>query len=121
MIERVLPLAEVPARYTQELHLRLYEGSTRRETLGKIRDLCRQHPGPTLTVLCLSCANGEIAFVEAGASCRVNVSPALLAQLHVLVGERDLHFKADPAVPTPKVRRWGGDRNGHGRPPADAS
>jgi DNA polymerase-3 subunit alpha len=112
LVERVIPLAEAPARHTLELHLRLYEGSPRPGLLEGIRDLCRRHPGPTLLVFCLTCANGEIAFVEAGAAHRVAVTPGLLAELRPLVGDRDLHFKADPAVPRPKPKpRWA-QRNG---------
>lgn len=103
IINEMVPLETVPALFTKELHLRIHEGSTNRETLESIRDLCRQYLGKTQVIFCLICASGEIAFIENSKSYNVNVTAELIQKIQDILGEGALHCKTDLSPSKPHM------------------
>ena len=102
----ITPLNLVQTLFTKELHIRMHEGSAKKEMLQDIRKLCKVHSGKTRVIFCLTCSNGEIAFVECAQEYNVNVTPDLVRGITDIIGENRLHFKSDPSVPKPQERRW---------------
>jgi DNA polymerase-3 subunit alpha len=104
--QKVVPMSEVKEKFTFELHVRLHEGSAKKEMLDQVRSICQAHPGKTIFILCLTCSNGEIIFVEANKKMKIAVTEQLVKELTEAVGENRLLYKADLTVPKPKARPW---------------
>ncbi len=104
--KNVMPLNMVQEYFTKEIHIRMHEGSAKKEMLYDIKKLCKMHSGDTTLILCLTSSNGEIAFVEAKREFNVRVTHELMRGIKNIVGEDCLHFKATKEVPKAKVRRW---------------
>jgi DNA polymerase-3 subunit alpha len=104
--KEVLPLNLIQEFYTKEIHIRMHEGSAKKEMLLEIKKLCKMYSGDTTLIFCLTCSNGEIAFAEAPPSYNVRVTPELIKGITNIVGENRLHYKAKNTVPQPKARPW---------------
>lgn len=106
--QEFIPMDKVPELYTKEMHVRLHEATTKPEALERLKELCGKHEGPARTVFCVTCANGEIAFVEASRQFGVTVTPDLRRAFQAELGEDCLHFLADKTVPQPhnNGQRW---------------
>lgn len=102
--ERLIPLENANSVYSDELHIHIYEGSNDADTLEKLKCLCMNHPGNTKLILCITCSNGEIGFVEAAEPFSVTVSNLMLDQLQDLLGEGKYKIKSNPAVPPPRKK-----------------
>lgn len=102
----ILPINLVQSKYTKELHVRMHEGSAKKEMLQEIRKLCKMHSGTTRLIFCLTCSNGEIAFVECAPEFNINVNNDLVRGISDIIGENKLHFKADTTVPKAKAKPW---------------
>jgi DNA polymerase-3 subunit alpha len=115
--EDLQPLNLVPILFTKELHIRMHEGSASRETVQKIKEICAKHPGDSTLIFCLTCATGEIVFLESTPEFSVAVKPELKKELTGILGEGRLHYNADKSTPKPKPKRdWDrNNRNGTGR------
>jgi len=116
--ERILPLDLVQKLYSKELHLHVYEGTTKRKDLEKIKTLCSESPGTTKVILCVTCADGEVAFVEGPGRLNVTISDPLLHEIQEILGENRYRIKADMTVPKAKqrfyVKKEDGNGNGNG-------
>jgi len=105
-VEDLLSLESAPLEYTKEIHIILHEASAKDDTLNKIRDICKEHPGDTLTILRVTCTDGEIAFIETGENFKVTVRQKLIHSLKKLLGEECLRFVADKTVPEAAKKPW---------------
>jgi hypothetical protein len=65
-----------------------------------------KHCGKTLLIFCITTITGEVAFIEASEKYNVNVNPELIRELTEIVGEGQLHYKADKSVPQPQEKFW---------------
>ena len=104
--EDLIEVEKVYERFTKEIHIRLHEASNNSDTLDKIKKELTEHPGTTLTILCVTCTGGEIAYIESGEEFNVRVSEELIHKLKNIVGEEAIHLKADLSVPQFKERRY---------------
>jgi DNA polymerase-3 subunit alpha len=104
IIEKVIPMEQALMEYTDELHLHIYEGSTTREILQDIQQLCQQNSGKTKLILCIVCDSGECAFLETAGNNYVNVNSELLEKLQARLGEKRYKLKANDKVPEPQKR-----------------
>jgi DNA polymerase III subunit alpha len=102
----ITPMNLVQSSFTKELHVRMHEGSAKKEMLHEIRKLCKMHSGATRLIFCLTCSNGEIAFIECSLEYNVNVCQYLIRGITDIIGENKLHFKPNTTVPKPKPRPW---------------
>jgi DNA polymerase-3 subunit alpha len=106
IVEKITPMNLVQSLYTEEIHVRMHEGSAKKEMLTDIRKLCKLHPGNTKLIFCLTTAGGEIAFIECAPEFNVSVNENLIRGITDIAGENKLHFKPDKSVPQPKKRPW---------------
>ena len=105
-VEDIIAIESVPLEYTKEIHVAIHEGSIKIDTLEKLRDLCKEHPGETLTILRITCTEGEIAFIETSEDFYVTVRQKLVNGIKKLLGEDSLRFIADKTVPEAKKKPW---------------
>ena len=112
IVENILPIDAVRKKYSEELHLHIYENTTTEDDLRKIDELCLANAGKTRLILCISCTGGEIAFVETSQKKNICVDDELLSGIKEILGERRFKIKADQTVPLPRQRFQ--PRNGNG-------
>ena len=112
IVENILPIEAAQEKYSEELHLHLYENTTSEDDLKKLNELVQANPGKTRMILCITCTGGEIAFIETSQKKNVCVNNRLLDGIKTILGERRFRIKADPTVPTPRQRFQ--PRNGNG-------
>jgi hypothetical protein len=102
--ENITPLSKVREKFSEELHLHVYEGTTTGSDFNRIKELCRRNSGHTKIIICVSCSSGEIAFIEASPENNIKVTESLLAEIKNILGERKYKIKADKSVPEPRRR-----------------
>ena len=104
--ENMMAIEDVPLVYTNEIHVALHEASTKADSMKQLRDICKEYPGKTLTILRVTCTDGEIAFIEAGKDYNVSVNQELTHKIKKLLGEDSLRFIPDKSVPQVKPKPW---------------
>ena len=104
--ENIIEVEKVYELFTKEIHIRLHEASNNTETLEKIKKELTEHPGEALSIFCVTCTGGEIAFIEGGQEYNVRVSEELVHKLKNIVGEESIHLKPDLTLPQFKERRY---------------
>lgn len=102
--EKIMPLETVKIYNSKEIHLHIFEGSTKKDVVAQLKDLCRKNQGTTKLILCVKCANGDIAYIEASDSIRVKVTDRFLDGIQDYLGGRRYKIKADKTLPAPRVR-----------------
>ncbi|OGV49133.1 MAG: DNA polymerase III subunit alpha [Lentisphaerae bacterium GWF2_44_16] len=110
--EKIVPMSAVSKKYTRELHLHVFEVSTKHKDLEDIKELCGKHPGESRVIFCVKCANGDIAYLESSDKTKVSVDETLLHKIQEVLGERRYKLKADKAVPIQKNRFYRNGANG---------
>jgi len=103
-IEKIIPLEQVYENHSAELHIHVYEGSAKKDTLEALRSLISKNPGRTQVILCVTTSKGPIVFIEASKNFCVRVAKPFLGELQNLLGERRYKLKADKSVPQPRQR-----------------
>ena len=109
--EDMMAIEEVPLAYTKEIHVALHEASTKTDSLKQLKDICKEYPGEALTILRVTCTDGEIAFIEAGKDYNVSVNQELTHKIKKLLGEDSLRFIPDKTVPQAKPKPWQNNAN----------
>ncbi len=106
VVQDVIPMAEVPQRFTKELLIGIAEDDIHNGTLNELRDVLHMHPGETSVVLRIACANGDFAFVEASKRYWVRYDKKVVTAIKDLLG--DVWMKATPVTELPfrERRRW---------------
>jgi len=94
LAERIVPLENAPEVFVKEVHVHLYQASTDNRKLERLKEICEANAGPTPLVLCLVCATGEIAFVQAE-KITVRNSAGFRQAVKDVFGEECLVEKAD--------------------------
>jgi DNA polymerase-3 subunit alpha len=104
--QEIMPLDEVPNRFTRQVHLRLHEAHLTSERLDSLRDLVAAHPGKCPLMLCLVRTAGEVIFVETHERFSIKPSRQLQQEVNGLFGENTYYVKVDTTLPERAARRW---------------
>jgi DNA polymerase-3 subunit alpha len=104
--ENITLMGNVREKYTQEIHVRMYEGNASKQMLEKIKNLCIKYSGKTLLIFCITTVTGEVAFIEASTKYNVCVNSELIHELTEIVGEGQLHYIADKSLPQAQKKSW---------------
>ena len=102
----LVPMEDVPARFTSQVHLRLHTAHLTPDLLVRARALAAEHPGRCPFFLCLRRPTGEAIFIEAGEHCRVLPSMALAKAADAMFGEETYYAKVDTSLPERVRRQW---------------
>lgn len=100
--EKLIPIEQVPALYTEELHIRINEASCSEEDLMRLKKLLDENPGETPVIICIICNGGEMAFVKNGKKCMVSLE--LIHKIKKIFGEESVHIRPDKTLPKKKPR-----------------
>jgi hypothetical protein len=96
--EQVIPLSEVPKRFTKAVHIRL--PVTRAEEdglLDRVREVLMAHKGAVPVLFCFIYPDGKLVFVETHQHFSVTPSDKLVNDLEALLGEAVVWLKVDTA------------------------
>jgi DNA polymerase-3 subunit alpha len=108
---KIIPLEAVIETNTNELHLHIYEGTNKNDDIVRIKSICEKNNGNTRIIICVTCASGEIAFVEASEKMNIKVNKSMLDEFHELLGEKRYKLKADKSIDHLKPRFQNGNWN----------
>jgi DNA polymerase-3 subunit alpha len=120
VVNELIPIEDIIQKYTDEIHLHVYEGSTSAAELQRVEEICRQHPGSVKLILCLSTVTGEIVFIESS-KYRVAINDPMLRLIQDCLGEKRYRLKANKRVPEAKPRYNKNNNGNNQRQPAAAS
>jgi DNA polymerase-3 subunit alpha len=93
--DEVIPLADVPRRFTKAVHLRISTGNLRAELLPRIAELLRAHPGACPVLFCFRRDDGQLVFMETDEHFAVTPSEQFVAEMEELLGEETVYLKVD--------------------------
>ncbi len=85
IIDELIPLEELDARYTHGLRIRLDEQEHDKQTLTRLREILRGYPGKQEMLFSMQLNEGEVVHMRSG-KYRVDVTPELRGRLDDLLG-----------------------------------
>ena len=103
IVEKVLPLEEASARFTEEIYLHIFEDKVTKEQQTELAQLARQFPGNVKMILCLVRKDDSVIFVEAGFD--VTPNAAFIRGVIRILGRNSFKVKVIPPK-RPAPRRW---------------
>ncbi|HOK05007.1 MAG TPA: DNA polymerase III subunit alpha [Victivallales bacterium] len=89
----VLEVDETVNKYTEEIHLRFFEGSTTEENINKCISIATENPGKTPIIICAVMSNGVNVFIESNK--KVNASIELLKTFESILGTNGIHIRVN--------------------------
>ncbi len=111
----IVPMKEVPARYSREIVFLLHEGNAGGEMLNSLVETIFRNPGNTPVVIRTTCAEGDIAFIEASKRFSVTVSDQLRKSVQNILGENCIHIIPNLDLPqAPRQNQFGSRNSGNG-------
>jgi len=116
--EQVIPLEDVPKKFTKAVHIRLPAATTEPETLLQIEQVLTAHQGSVPVLFCFMYPDGRLVFLEAHDRYCVTPGEPFVQAVENLVGEDTVWLKVDTdklttATNARTARPWD-RRNGNG-------
>ena len=109
----IIPLSEVPDRFTRHALVRLPSTSAETGFIEKILAVLKSHPGRVPVIICIEYPGGEKVYVDSDRSLAVCPSDRFVHDLERLLGEGSIYLAVDmPPCVKPDNSRY---RNGRGR------
>ena len=108
--EQIIPLAEVPKRFTKAVHIRLPASTATEEMLQHIQTILRKYAGNVPVMFCFIYPDGKLVFLEAHDHYSVTPSQEFVDELETTLGEDTIYLKADAeklaAASVVQRRQW---------------
>ncbi|MFN0067565.1 MAG: DNA polymerase III subunit alpha, partial [Limisphaerales bacterium] len=108
--QEILPLEDVPRRFTSQVFLRFRHGHTTPQQVRAVRDLVGAHHGDVPVFLCVVRPGGERLYIEANDRYAVTPSLELERAVEHVLGPGAWHVRADERLPDRPRRAW--EKNG---------
>ncbi len=93
--DQIIPLMEVPKRFTKAVHIRLATSTATEEMLQRIQTILRKHTGNVPVMFCFIYPDGKLVFLEAHEHFGVTPSQELVDELEAMLGEDTIYLKVD--------------------------
>ncbi|MCG3150248.1 MAG: DNA polymerase III subunit alpha [Verrucomicrobiae bacterium] len=120
--DQVIPLTDVPKRFTKAMHIRVPTPTANEGTLDRIHYLLRANAGSVPVMFCFMYPEGKLLFLEAHEQFAVTPTSELIAALEDLLGEEAVWLKVDTekltAKPPSSRPNWGGGGDSFRKPNA---
>ena len=108
--DQIIPLTEVPKRFTKAMHIRIATTVASEAMLRQIQTSLRAHAGSVPVMFCFMYPEGKLVFLEAHEHFSVTPEQALVDELEAILGEDAVWLKVDTekltAASTPPRRQW---------------
>ena len=106
IVDDIIEVEKAYELYTKEIHIKLHEGSKHNNTLSELKSILVEYPGESPTILCITAAGGEIAYIETSGDFNVRVNEELIHKIKHMLGEDCYRLKADLTLPVFKQRKF---------------
>jgi DNA polymerase-3 subunit alpha len=93
--DQIIPLKEVPQKFTKAVHIRLSHATTEEAMLTRVHELLRAHKGSVPVIFCFIYPDGKLVFLEAHEHYSVTPSDELVRNLESILGEDTVYLKVD--------------------------
>jgi DNA polymerase-3 subunit alpha len=93
--EQVIPLGEVPKRFTKAVHIRLSAGTTEDSALTRVHDVMHTHKGSVPVLFCFMYPDGKLVFLEAHEHFSVSPTSEFVRDIEAILGEDSVWLKVD--------------------------
>ena len=110
--QEIIRLAEAPAKYTKQVHLRFKTEALTDQRLEHVRQLAEGYSGRCPLYLCLRRPSGEAVYIETHEKYSVTPSTEFQQAIDEQFGPETYYAKVDTSVPD-RAQRWP-RRNGNG-------
>ena len=108
--EQIIPLADVPKRFTKAVHIRLATSTATEATLPRIQAILRKHTGSVPVLFCFIYPDGTLVFLETHDHYSVTPAQEFMDEVEALLGEESVYLKVDAeklaAAATAPRRQW---------------
>jgi DNA polymerase-3 subunit alpha len=95
MADQIIPLTEVPRRFTKAVHIRMSAATTEDAVLARVQDLLRQHKGDCPVFFCFVYPDGKLVFLEAHGNFSVAPTEQFVQEVESILGEDAVWLKVD--------------------------
>jgi DNA polymerase-3 subunit alpha len=116
--EQIIPLEDVPKKFTKAVHIRLPAATTSPEMLERVQEALRAHKGSVPVLFCFMYPNGKLVFLEASGQLSVIPTSKFVEDIEAIAGEDTVWLKVDTerltAATNTTTRRPWERRNGNG-------
>jgi hypothetical protein len=105
--EQIIPLGDVPKRFTKAVHIRIATGTTEDSTLARVQEVLRKHKGEVPVMFCFMYPEGKLVFLEAHEHFSVAPTHQFVRDVEGILGEESVWLKVDTEklAATNEVRR----------------
>jgi DNA polymerase-3 subunit alpha len=93
--EQIIPLAEVPKKFTKAVHIRLRAETTPADALDRVQSVLTAHKGSTSVFFCFMYDDGKLVFVETHDQYSVAPTDKFVADIEAILGEDTVWLKVD--------------------------
>ena len=111
----IIPLDEVPKRFTKAVHIRLSAETTAETVLARVQEVLQHHKGDCPVFFCFMYPDGKLVFMETHDRFAVAPSDALVQELENILGEDTVWLKVDTEKLSTAANGNGRNRRGNGR------
>ncbi len=107
MADHIIPLADVPKKFTKAAHIRISAGTTEDSTLARVQEVLRAHKGEVPVMFCFMYPDGKLVFLEAHEHFSVAPTQQFVRDVEGILGEESVWLKVDTEklAATNEVRR----------------
>ena len=110
--DQIIPLDEVPKRFTKAVHIRLSTGTADETTLVRVHEAVRTNKGNVPVLFCFMYPDGKLVFLEAHEHFSVTPTQQFVRDIEAILGEDSVWLKVDTEKLTAKNgsrrERWSG-------------
>ena len=105
--DQIIPLGDVPKKFTKAVHIRISAGTTEDSTLSRVQEVLRKHKGEVPVMFCFMYPEGKLVFLEAHEHFSVSPTQQFVRDVEEILGEDSVWLKVDTEklAATNEVRR----------------
>jgi DNA polymerase-3 subunit alpha len=93
--DQVIPLDDVPKRFTKAVHIRLSAGTTEDSILTRVQQVLHAHKGNVPVLFCFIYPDGKLVFLEAHEHFSVSPTQQFVHDVEAILGEDSVWLKVD--------------------------
>jgi DNA polymerase-3 subunit alpha len=93
--DQILPLEEVPKRFTKAVHIRLSAGTVEGTVLPRLQEVLHAHKGSVPVLFCFIYPDGKLVFLEAHEHFSVSPTQQFVNDIEAILGEDSVWLKVD--------------------------
>ena len=93
--DQILPLEDVPKKFTKAVHIRLSAGTVEGDVLTSVKEVLHAHKGSVPVLLCFIYPDGRLIFLEAHEHFSVSPAQQFVRDIEAILGEDSVWLKVD--------------------------